>query len=152
MTQTPLSFSHGIPQARMQFRCSSGEHQYIASVLCRMKAYARLARTLLSFCVLSQMMLGQTEPPAIAKPEPKDRIAQAVRVERSPRLDGTLDDPIWQQASPITDFKQREPYEEQSATERTEVRVLYSRNEVYFGIACHDSASKWPKEVIQLPL
>jgi len=55
-------------------------------------------------------------------------------------LDGALDDPIWQQASPITDFKQREPYEGQPATERTEVRILYTRNEVYFGVACHDSA------------
>ena len=38
----------------------------------------------------------------------------------------------------------REPYEEQPATERTEVRVLYSRTEVYFGITCHDSASNGP--------
>ncbi len=67
------------------------------------------------------------------------RIAQAVRVERPPRMDGTLDDPIWLLAPPITDFRQREPYEGQAATERTEVRVLYSREEVYFGIACHDS-------------
>ncbi len=90
-------------------------------------------------------MLGQkSEPPATIAAELKNRIAQAVRVERSPRLDGTLDDPIWQRASPITDFKQREPYEEQPATERTEVRVLYSRNEVYFGIACHDSAPNDP--------
>jgi len=71
-------------------------------------------------------------------------VVQAVRVERSPRLDGTLDDPLWQQASPITGFKQREPYEGQPATERTEVRVLYSRNEIYFGIACHDSVVKGP--------
>ena len=63
------------------------------------------------------------------------RIAQAVRVERPPRLDGTLDDPIWQQAVPITDFRQKEPYEGQPATERTEVRILYTRNEIYFGIA-----------------
>ena len=54
-------------------------------------------------------------------------------------MDGTVDDPIWLLASPVGDFRQREPYEGQTATERTEVRVLYSRNEVYFGIACHDS-------------
>ena len=31
-------------------------------------------------------------------------IAQAVRVDRAPRLDGTLDDPVWQQAPAINDL------------------------------------------------
>jgi hypothetical protein len=90
-------------------------------------------------------MLGQKAEPAVtANPELAEHIGQAVRVERAPRLDGTLDDPIWQQAAPITDFRQREPYEGQAATERTEVRVLYTRNEVYLGIACHDSGAGGP--------
>jgi hypothetical protein len=63
-------------------------------------------------------------------------IAHAVRVEHPPRIDGTLKDPIWQQADPITDFRQREPFEGQPATEKTEVRVVYTRNEIYFGINC----------------
>jgi hypothetical protein len=69
-------------------------------------------------------------------------IAQAVRVERAPRLDGTLDDPLWQQATPIARFLQREPYEGQAATERTEVRILYSRHQIYFGVTCFDSDPK----------
>ena len=68
------------------------------------------------------------------------RIAQAVRVDGSPKMDGTLDDPLWQQAVPIKDFRQKEPYEGQPATESTEVRILYTHKEIYFGIACHDSA------------
>lgn len=64
------------------------------------------------------------------------QIAQAVRVEQAPKLDGTLHDPIWQQAVPIKDFRQKEPYEGQLATETTEVRILYTRKEIYFGIAC----------------
>ena len=44
-------------------------------------------------------------------------IAQAVAVEHPPKLDGTLDDPLWQSAMPITDFRQREPYEGQPPTE-----------------------------------
>ena len=70
------------------------------------------------------------------------RIAQAVRVGQAPRLDGTLDDPLWQSAEPIRSFLQREPYEGQPATEQTEVRILYTRRAVYFGIACHDSNPK----------
>ncbi len=112
---------------------------------CRVNAHTELARTLLLICVLSQATLGQKpEPAGTANLELAARIAQAVPVERPPRLDGTLDDPIWQQATRITDFRQREPYEGQPATERTEVRVLYSRNEVYFGVACHDSVTGGP--------
>ena len=73
--------------------------------------------------------------------EQLNRSARAVRVERPPRMDGTLNDPIWQQASPITDFRQREPFEGQRSTENTEVRILYTHNDVYFGIACHDSTA-----------
>src|SRR5216684_1792490 len=39
--------------------------------------------------------------------------AQAIRVEHSPKLDGTLDDPLWQSAVPVSEFHQREPYEGQ---------------------------------------
>jgi Carbohydrate family 9 binding domain-like len=100
---------------------------------------------LLFACVVNQGMAGQNpEPRAIPNPETGVRIAQAVRADHAPRLDGTLEDPIWQQAPAIDDFKQREPYEGQPATERTEVRVLYTRNEVYFGVACHDSVENGP--------
>jgi hypothetical protein len=66
--------------------------------------------------------------------------ARARRVDRAPRLDGTLADLEWQQAEPIVDFLQREPFEGQSPTEHTEVRVLYTRTAVYFGITCFDSS------------
>ena len=69
-------------------------------------------------------------------------IAQAVRVERPPKLDGTLDDPLWQKAVPITDFRQREPYEGRPATEATEVKILYTATEVYFGVVCRDSVAR----------
>ena len=95
-------------------------------------------------CVLSHVMLGQTRQSAPTNQGMVQPIAEAVRVERAPRLDGTLDDPLWQQASPITDFRQREPYEGQPATLTTEVRVLYSRNEIYFGILCHDLDANGP--------
>ena len=39
------------------------------------------------------------------------RTARAVRVERAPKMNGSLDDPIWQLAKPITDFRQREPFD-----------------------------------------
>jgi hypothetical protein len=70
------------------------------------------------------------------------RTAQASRVDRAPKLDGTLDDPLWRQASPISNFLQREPYEGHAPTETTEVRILYDKHQVYFGITCFDSDPK----------
>jgi hypothetical protein len=67
-------------------------------------------------------------------------MAEAVSVDAAPRLDGTLGDRLWELAKPITDFRQREPREGEPATEKTEVRILYTRHAVYFGIHCYDSA------------
>lgn len=66
-------------------------------------------------------------------------IAREVGVEHPPRLDGTLDDPLWQSTIPVTDFRQQELLEGQLATEKTEVRILYTHHAVYFGIHYFDS-------------
>jgi hypothetical protein len=91
---------------------------------------------------------AQTKEPQVGAQEPL-RTAQASRVDRAPKLDGTLDDPLWPQATPITNFLQREPYEGQAPTERTEVRILYTKHEVYFGITCFDSD---PKQIVATQL
>lgn len=67
------------------------------------------------------------------------RSADAVRVYRAPRLDGTLDDPLWRGAEPISNFLQQEPFEGQPPTEKTVVRILFTQTEIYFGIECEDS-------------
>ena len=79
--------------------------------------------------------------PKTARSFPKSelRITDAVRVDRAPHLDGTLNDPLWQSATPITDFRQREPREGDPATEKTEVWILYTPHSVYFGVHCYDS-------------
>ena len=86
---------------------------------------------------ISTVLSGQAHP--VANPP---RVAVAVRAERPPRLDGTLNDAIWSTASVLEDFRQREPLETQSATENTEVRILYDSRHIYFGIYCHDTAPK----------
>ena len=104
-----------------------------------MISVTKLILVFVTICALRDSTLAQTvERPS--QTTPGVQIAQAVRVEEPPKLDGTVDDPIWQQAVPIKDFRQKEPYEGQPATESTEVRILYTHKEIYFGIACHDSA------------
>jgi hypothetical protein len=108
-----------------------------------MSALVRVVFAFSVICVLSQDTLAQaTERANRTISDQAIKSAQAVRVERSPKFDGTLDDPIWQQAVPITDFRQKEPYEGQPATERTEVRILYTHDEIYFGLACRDSVAR----------
>ena len=67
------------------------------------------------------------------------RIARAVRTNHPPKIDGNLDDPVWQTAPPVDDLRQKEPLETQPATERTEVRILYDSRHIYFGVHCYDS-------------
>jgi hypothetical protein len=42
------------------------------------------------------------------------------------KLHGMLNDPLWLDTKPITNFRQREPFENKSPTEETEVRILYT--------------------------
>jgi len=107
-------------------------------------AYLVFTSTLLSQTMGSQQPVS---PDSTVRREP--RSLKATPVERPPKLDGTLDDPLWQQATPITNFLQREPYEGQPPSERTEVRILYTKHSVYFGIACFDSE---PKKIVATEL
>ena len=73
----------------------------------------------------------------------------AMQTKRPPRIDGTLDDPIWGTAPTTGDFRQREPLETQAATEKTEVHILYDSRHVYFGIHCYDDA---PQRIVATQL
>jgi hypothetical protein len=55
------------------------------------------------------------------------------------RIDGRLDEPAWQQASPFTDFWQRGPLEGQPPTYTSEVRILYDDDAIYVGVRANDS-------------
>ena len=67
------------------------------------------------------------------------RQAGAVRVEAPPLLDGNvLGDPAWDGAPPATGFRQTAPDEGQPASERTEVRVVFTDDTIYFGVVCYD--------------
>jgi len=81
-------------------------------------------------------LLGQSDTTVIPQ---TFHVANAMRVDHAPKIDGRVDDPQWKLAEPITNFAQREPYEGQPPTERTEVRIVYTRDAVFFGIVCYDS-------------
>jgi Domain of unknown function (DUF5916)/Carbohydrate family 9 binding domain-like len=110
------------------------------------------------FFLFLQPPAGQAANPSAARNSKGETVplsAEATRVNQAPKLDGTLNDPLWQSAKPITDFRQREPHEGEASTEKTEVRILYTRHSVYFGIHCYDSepsriiATELRRDVIQ---
>ena len=67
------------------------------------------------------------------------RSATAVESAVAPVLDGAvLDDPAWALAPPATGFVQTQPDEGRPASERTEVRIVYTADTIYFGVICYD--------------
>ena len=59
--------------------------------------------------------------------------------EESIVVDGFLDEASWLLAEPATDFIQAEPTQGEPSTERTEVRILFDSENLYFGVTCLDS-------------
>ena len=67
------------------------------------------------------------------------KVVNAVSVEDPPTLDGdVLGDPVWAAVEPVSGFRQSAPDEGQPATERTEVRIAFMDDTIYFGIVCYD--------------
>jgi hypothetical protein len=57
----------------------------------------------------------------------------------APVLDGNvLDDPAWQATPIATGFRQTAPDEGEPATERTEVRIVFTDGMLYIGVVCYD--------------
>src|SRR5262245_29954749 len=56
-----------------------------------------------------------------------------------PVIDGRVTDAVWQGVQPYATFTQQDPVEGAPATEKTEVRVIVGKGNVYVGIIAFDS-------------
>ncbi len=64
--------------------------------------------------------------------------AQSLRVTDGPTVDGdVLNDPAYAGAMPATGFVQSRPFEGAPASERTEVRIVYTEDTLYLGVICY---------------
>jgi hypothetical protein len=68
----------------------------------------------------------------------QQRVITIAPSDRPIRLDGRLDDPVWQGADSIFEFRQREPLEGQPVTERTVVRVARDAAALYIAVRAYD--------------
>ena len=83
-------------------------------------------------------------PPSSSAQEREPASSAAIVAVRIPasvsvRIDGSLDESIWQTAAAATGFRQREPDNGLPSTERTEIRVLYDDNRLIVGATLFDS-------------
>ncbi|WP_324676256.1 DUF5916 domain-containing protein [Hymenobacter sp. GOD-10R] len=74
---------------------------------------------------------------ATAKLAPKRQL-NALRITQAPKLDGVLDEPMWQEAPLANKFTQYRPNPGLPENHPTEVRVLYDDAALYIGAVMHD--------------
>lgn len=63
----------------------------------------------------------------------------AVRTDESIKIDGVLDEAIWESISPITEFVQRLPQDGADPTEKSQMQIAYNDQYLYFGFTFYDS-------------
>lgn len=94
-----------------------GDHIRIFFVLCLFLSVACIQKT------FSQ----------IAKKE-----INAIRVSEPPKIDGILDETVWDNVPEATDFLQYEPFNDRPASLPTKVKFIYDDNAIYIGAFMHD--------------
>lgn len=90
------------------------------------------------WCVLG-VLASPLSPALAAHDDDSIRTAEAVRIDGAPTLDGILSEDVWEIAAPLSDFVQADPLEGQPASEKTEVRILYNEDALFFGVVCYDT-------------
>ncbi len=70
------------------------------------------------------------------------KVVRAIRLDEPVKLDGLLQEEVWKNNEPVSDFLQRDPVDGAPATEKTEVWVAYDEASLYVAAYCHDSDSK----------
>jgi len=71
--------------------------------------------------------------------ESQDKTINVTRIEKSPDIDGYLDDKCWQGIKPVTGFYQYDPHNGDKPSEKTFVWIAYDKDNVYFGFKMKDS-------------
>jgi len=102
----------------------------------RTRIQVKPGKLLAIFVVLLTVLLSAL--PSLAQRSTPDRL-KASRIDSPIDLDGALDEEAWSKAHRISNFTQRELEENEPATEKTEVAVLFTETDLYLGIWCYDS-------------
>jgi hypothetical protein len=75
---------------------------------------------------------GNFPPPAIPLK------IHATETKNGINIDGRLNELDWQKATPVSDFFRIEPRQGGNYSSKTEVRILFDKKNLYFGVFCSD--------------
>ncbi|MCW4452084.1 carbohydrate binding family 9 domain-containing protein [Kaistella sp. BT6-1-3] len=106
-------------------------------------------RILSAFLILtSGLILSQNT----AKDSISRKKATAVKITKSPKIDGILDEGVWENAPSAANFIERRPNNGKPAVEslKSEVKILYDDTGIYFGAVLFDNEpTKIAKELTE---
>lgn len=95
----------------------------------------RFIVTVFGFTLVSTFLYAQQDSQSESKSIKIERLSDDVKI----RLDGMVDDAIWMDIEPISDFVMQVPVEGGEPTEKTDVRLTYDSENLYMAIVMHDS-------------
>ncbi|MSO21297.1 MAG: hypothetical protein EXQ56_12745 [Acidobacteria bacterium] len=110
-----------------------------------MGSYPVLALLLLSLASVAPVVLAQEPAPTPAPAAEVRKTISAVFTDAEITVDGELNETAWAAAVPARDFTQRDPDTGAPASEPSEIRILYDRENLYIGVYCHESD---PRQII----
>ncbi len=90
--------------------------------------FSSLAAIIFLFFPLESMLMAADVP--------------AVFTQEAPKIDGRLDDAVWEKATVITDLVQRLPNTGEPVSEPTEILILYDKDFIYIGMRCADDPKR----------
>lgn len=102
-----------------------------------------------SWCLLTLFpplcSLAQAQEIVITRDAEGRMTVNATRFDGEVRIDGNLDEAIYQQIAPITNFIQHIPNAGQPASERTEAWIYFDEDNIYVAARVHESVpeSEW---------
>jgi hypothetical protein len=70
----------------------------------------------------------------------RNQSISAFRIKEPIKIDGILDETVWQNGHGITQLVQRDPEEGAEPTEKTEIRIAYDDQALYIGARLYDSS------------
>lgn len=96
-------------------------------------------------CIVCSLLFSGFSYSAENSPSQKKQI-NAIRIEEDIKMDGHLDEAVWDKAEIATNFITAEPFPDLPVSQKTEVKILYSDDAIYFGAELYDSA---PDSILQ---
>lgn len=98
------------------------------------------------FCAISFISVAQdynytlSDDSLVNKYASHRRVYYATRTTLKPKIDGKLNDECWQKVGTWDgDFIQQQPHQAQAPSQKTEIKILYDDNYLYFAIKCYDN-------------